>query len=674
MGTTTTLLGLYKPDVGEIGWGLLRNASYDDLDTSLGTQHGLNGVHRIVTVNDGTGYIKFPELTTIQRDALPAFVGTTVYNTDDAELQSFQAGTWQTVITSSLTVQESDLAPSINPCTTIQFPNATVTDLGSGVASIDGFVTHNEGQVVGDMLYFDGVFWSRFAPGLLGQHLITNGAGNAPTWANTTAGGNVVSGSNLTDNAIVRGDGGATNIQTSGIIIDDSDNVTGIVNITTTGTVTFNGVTYTFPGADASGVLTSDGAGNLSWAAAGGGTFLSLSDTPGSYAGASLQSVRVNVGESALEFFTPSAGGSAETVTRDINQTTHGFAVGEWLRHNGTIYVLAQADVDANSDALGVVSAVAGVDDFTLFVHGYITGLSGLTAGAAHFISDTVAGAITATPPADLGEIVKPVIVTDSTTTGYVNVMRGNEITATAGITVDDEGTPITTNVESIDFVGAGVVATNSGNDVTVTIAGGGGATLDHDVNQTTHGFSVNDWVYNTGGATSYALADASAASTAESIGIVSDVADVNNFTVQFGGRITGLTGLTAGEAHFLSEVAGDITATAPSTVGAVIKPVLVADSTTSGFIFNMRGSEIVGEAASSFLLAFGDVTLSSGILTVTHSLGVQYVTVEVYDDSDLVVQPDDITATSTTVTTIDFSSFGTLGGGATDWHVRVVG
>lgn len=47
-----------------------------------------------------------------------------------------------------------------------------------------------------------------------------------------------------------------------------------------------------------------------------------------------------------------------------------------------------------------------------------------------------------------------------------------------SGLTVDDEGTPLTTDATSIDFVGAGVTATNSSGDVTVTIPGGGGSSL----------------------------------------------------------------------------------------------------------------------------------------------------------------------------------------------------
>jgi len=47
-------------------------------------------------------------------------------------------------------------------------------------------------------------------------------------WATVSGTGDVTAASNLTDNAIVRGDGGAKGVQTSGIIIDDSNNVSGM--------------------------------------------------------------------------------------------------------------------------------------------------------------------------------------------------------------------------------------------------------------------------------------------------------------------------------------------------------------------------------------------------------------------------------------------------------------
>lgn len=53
--------------------------------------------------------------------------------------------------------------------------------------------------------------------------------------------------------------------------------------------------------------LTLDGSGNVGWQSRVL-TFLHLTDAPATYSGQSLKAVRVNVGETALEFYTPSAG------------------------------------------------------------------------------------------------------------------------------------------------------------------------------------------------------------------------------------------------------------------------------------------------------------------------------------------------------------------------------
>ena len=57
--------------------------------------------------------------------------------------------------------------------------------------------------------------------------------------------------------------------------------------------------------------------------------------------------------------------------------------------------------------------------------------------------------------------------------------LRGDNTWADAGssLTIKDEGTDKTTAATSIDFVGSGVTATNSGAAVTVTVSGGGGNT-----------------------------------------------------------------------------------------------------------------------------------------------------------------------------------------------------
>jgi hypothetical protein len=119
-------------------------------------------------------------------------------------------------------------------------------------------------------------------------------------------------------------------------------------------------------------------------------------------------------------------GGSSGTMTRPIGQTTHGLAVGNVVRLNGSgNYILAIADSEVNAEIVGVVSGVADADNFTLTVGGFISGLSGLTAGVVMFLSATVAGTLTSSEPTGNTQISKPVLVADTATSGYLKDFRG---------------------------------------------------------------------------------------------------------------------------------------------------------------------------------------------------------------------------------------------------------
>ena len=60
-------------------------------------------------------------------------------------------------------------------------------------------------------------------------------------------------------------------------------------------------------------------------------------------------------------------------------------------------------------------------------------------------------------------------LTTDGATASWATV------SSSSSLTIKDEGSNLTTSVASIDFVGAGVTATNSGNAVTVTVSSGSG-------------------------------------------------------------------------------------------------------------------------------------------------------------------------------------------------------
>jgi hypothetical protein len=131
----------------------------------------------------------------------------------------------------------------------------------------------------------------------------------------------------------------------------------------------------------------------------------------------------------------PAGSGTGQNLTKVVTQSSHGLAVGDVVRFNGTAYVEAQANSAANAEVVGIVSAVASSGEFTLTISGEVTGLSGLTAGEAYFLSAATAGALTATAPSSTGQVVKPVFIAVSTTSGYFFNMRGELISASASPT-----------------------------------------------------------------------------------------------------------------------------------------------------------------------------------------------------------------------------------------------
>lgn len=115
-----------------------------------------------------------------------------------------------------------------------------------------------------------------------------------------------------------------------------------------------------------------------------------------------------------------------------VTQSSHGFAVGDVLRHNGTDYVKAKADTAGNAEVVGIVSNVVDANNFQLLFVGSITGLSGLTAGSVYFLDPSTAGALTATEPTTTGQVSKPLLIATSTTAGHFFNFRGEMISGAA--------------------------------------------------------------------------------------------------------------------------------------------------------------------------------------------------------------------------------------------------
>ncbi len=118
---------------------------------------------------------------------------------------------------------------------------------------------------------------------------------------------------------------------------------------------------------------------------------------------------------------------SASTVTTAITQVAHGFSAGDWVYISGTnTFVKGIATAEATAEVVGMVSAVADADNFTLQVGGLVTtGLAGLTAGVPQYLSPVTAGALTATRPTTATQVVKPLLVALGSTSGIMTNLLG---------------------------------------------------------------------------------------------------------------------------------------------------------------------------------------------------------------------------------------------------------
>lgn len=160
-------------------------------------------------------------------------------------------------------------------------------------------------------------------------------------------------------------------------------------------------------------------------------------------------------------------GGSGETVSWSVNQTAHGFVVGDVVRSNGTAnqYTKAQANSAANAEVIGIVTAVASANSFTITSHGRITtGVPTATAGTVFFLSASTAGALTSTQPSGTGEVSLPILtIIQSGASAFLNLRRGLVITPSGGGSGDVVGPASSTDNALARFDGTtGKIIQNS--------------------------------------------------------------------------------------------------------------------------------------------------------------------------------------------------------------------
>ena len=241
-----------------------------------------------------------------------------------------------------------------------------------------------------------------------------------------------------------------------------------------------------------------------------------------------------------------------EKVSKVITQIGHGFIVGNVVGFSGGTYNKPIADGTYNGEILGIVTNVSG-NTFELSQAGYATGLSGLTGNVTYFLSDVTAGLMTSSEPIILGHISKAVLIADTAVSGWILPYAGY------------------------------VISTGS--------TEGGSNT--RRITQTLHGFAVNEVIGWSGG--TYNKAIANGQYNGEVIGIVNKVIDSNIFDLTQAGYVSGLTGLTLNTTYFLSDVtAGQLVTGKTTTLGHVVRAVLVTDTPASGWVLPYPGYVLI--------------------------------------------------------------------------------
>lgn len=129
-------------------------------------------------------------------------------------------------------------------------------------------------------------------------------------------------------------------------------------------------------------------------------------------------------------------GASSESTITVVAQATHNLTVGMAIKGlaAGT-YEAATADSAANAEVVGIVTVVPDNNNFTFVSAGQTTTMVALTANSVYFLDPVTAGLLTLTEPTTAGQISRPVLYTDTTTSGFYLPYRGVEVGASSTTT-----------------------------------------------------------------------------------------------------------------------------------------------------------------------------------------------------------------------------------------------
>jgi len=423
---------------GQVSNALIAGTVYTNAQpniTSVGTLSSL-----VVTGNISSGNANLGNAVTANY-----FVGSGIYVTGVA------AATAATVTTNA-----QPNITSVGTLTSLIIGNATAnTTFGNGTITATGNISFTGANVsLGDISNL------KITGGTAGYFVTTDGAGNL-SWGAAAGGGGVsATGSNT---QLQFNDGGVLGASAN-LVFDKTTNIftTGRVVASAGANLGTNVANVYIGGGSANQILKTDGSGNLTWIAQPVATM----------------TVDNFTGDGTTTAFTLS------TAPTNINFTVVNYNGAFQLREAYSISGTTITFTEAPNNGSKVE----------------VTTTSGATSGAGAFVTRTYTGnGVATTYTVTSGVTVSSVIVTENglvqtptvdytisgTTLTFV-AAPANGITiqirelaiaivtsSGSALTIKDEGSNLTTVAASIDFVGGGVTATNTGNAVTVTIPSG---------------------------------------------------------------------------------------------------------------------------------------------------------------------------------------------------------
>lgn len=255
--------------------------------------------------------------------------------------------------------------------------------------------------------------------------------------------------------------------------------------------------------------------------------------------------------------------------------------------HNEKLLGLTAEAINAGADGLIVISGLLENINTSAFLAGQSMWL------------DSTAGTMTFTKPeAPLYASLLGYCVVPDATVGimHVNVKSGKDFADVRDVLIVDPQNSDVLQYESSSSLWKNKVLLKASNTLLIAQVG--------------HSLNLGEAVYLNGSV--YTKALASAANTAEVVGIVSRVVDVDSFELTLSGEIAGLSGLTAGGVYFLSSaIAGLVTMLEPTAIGQISIPLAVAKSSTSLYVDIKRGV-VVGSANARTQVALANSATTS--------------------------------------------------------------